>query len=157
MKELREYRLNLIDRLEKTAGEFREACLATDDPSAPIDENRWSVHQIAAHTRDVDQLVYGRRVRRTATEENPEFPTFDGNAYMTENYDPGESLEQLLDGFVESVRGLTEFLRALPEPAWSRLSRHTTLGGELTLQSWVEKDLAHIREHLESVKKAPGM
>jgi hypothetical protein len=27
------------------------------------------------------------------------------------------------------------------------------LGRGLTLQSWVEKDLAHIREHLETLKK----
>jgi len=33
------------------------------------------------------------------------------------------------------------------------VSRHTTLGSGLTLQSWVEKDLAHIEEHLETVRK----
>jgi len=47
-----------------------------------------------------------------------------------------------------------ELLRTLPMKGWSRVSRHTTLGAGLTLQSWVEKDLAHIEEHLETVKKA---
>jgi hypothetical protein len=54
---------------------------------------------------------------------------------------------------VGSVQDLAEFLRALPAEAWSRVSRHTTLGRNLTLQTWVEKDLAHIGEHLETVKK----
>jgi hypothetical protein len=41
----------------------------------------------------------------------------------------------------------------LPPEAWSRVSRHTNLGRGLTLQSWVEKNLAHIKEHLEEIRK----
>jgi hypothetical protein len=116
-------------------------------------EDGWSVHQIAVHARDVDRLVYGSRVRRTAVEDNPDFPNFDGNAYLAENYDPGEPLTDILNGFVESTKALTELLQTLPAEAWSRTSRHATLGSGLTLQGWVEKNLAHIEEHLETVKK----
>jgi hypothetical protein len=152
MKELSEYRLKLMEKLSEAANEFRAACLAVKEPHA-MREDGWSVHQIAVHTRDVDRLVYGLRVRRTAQEDNPEFANFDGNAHLAENYDPGEPLAELLNAFVESTEALVEYLRALPDEAWSRLSRHTTLGNSLTLQTWVEKDLAHIREHLETVKK----
>ena len=152
MKELTEYRVNLMKRLEDAAMAFREQCLKVDDPYAPLDADGWNVHQIAVHTRDVDELVYGLRARRTAVEENPEFPNFDGEAYMAANYDSGEPLSELLDGFVKSVQALIELLRALPPESWSRVSRHTTLGRDLTLQTWVEKDLAHIEEHLETVK-----
>jgi len=152
MKELSEYRLKLMEKLSEAANEFRAACLTVKDPHATL-EDGWSVHQIAVHTRDVDRLVYGLRVRRTALEDNPEFANFDGNVYLAENYDPGEPLTELLDGFVESTGALVKFLRALPAEAWSRLSRHTTLGNGLTLQTWVEKNLAHIEEHLETVKK----
>jgi hypothetical protein len=119
-----------------------------------LEEDGWNAHQVAAHTRDVDKLVYGFRARRTALEDNPEFPNFDGNAYMAENYDPTESLSGLLNGFVDSVEALIELLRALPVEAWSRESRHATLGSGFTLQAWVERNLAHIQEHLESVKQA---
>jgi hypothetical protein len=37
--------------------------------------------------------------------------------------------------------------------AWSRTSRHTTFGSGFTLQTWVERDLAHIQEHLKAVKQ----
>jgi hypothetical protein len=114
----------------------------------------WNVHQIAVHTRDVDEFVYGFRVRQTALEHDPEFPSFDGEAYMAEHYNAQEQLSELLNGFVQNVDALIELLRALPPQAWSRVSRHPTLGSGLTLQSWVEKDLAHIREHWEEVKKA---
>jgi hypothetical protein len=153
MKELKEYREKLVERLVESARAFREACLAAPDPFAPVEENGWNVHQLAVHTRDVDRLVYGLRVRRTATEENPEFPNFDGEAYMRESYRESEPLSEVLDELVANVAALAELLRSQPAEGWSRPSRHTTLGGGLTLQSWVEKDLGHIEEHLEAVKR----
>jgi len=161
MKELEEYRMGLMQRLERAARDFREEARAVNDPFAPLDDGTWTVHQIAAHTRDVDKLVYGLRARRTALEENPEFSTFDGEAFMASHYEASEPLNELLDGFVENVEALIELLRALPGQGWARLSRHAMLGSGLTLQTWVEKDLAHIQEHLETLKKhnrksAPG-
>jgi hypothetical protein len=153
MKELSEYRTNLINRLEDMAKAFRSECLTVNDPYAPLKDSDWNVHQIAVHTRDVNKLVYGLRAQRTATEENPEFSNFNGEAHMAENYDSREPLTDLLNAFVENVETLVQILRNLPPEAWSRLSRHTTLGRGLTLQSWVEKDLAHIEEHLGVVKK----
>ena len=152
MKELDEYRMNLLQNLEDAAKTFREECLRVNDPYQPLNAEGWNVHQIAVHTRDVDELVYGLRARRTAVEDNPEFPNFDGEAYMAANYNSSEPLEGLLDGFVANIHALVELLRALPNEAWSRVSRHTTLGSNLTLQTWVEKDLAHIEEHLKTVK-----
>ena len=71
MKELTEYRMRLLQRLEDAAIEFRTECLKIHEPYAPLGADGWTVHQIAVHTRDVDALVYGLRARRTATEENP--------------------------------------------------------------------------------------
>lgn len=153
MKEILEYRMHLMERLEEAPKAFRIECLAVLDPYMPLEEGGWNVHQIAVHTRDVDRLVYGLRVRRTAMEDNPEFPNFDGEAYMADHYDAKESLNELLNSFVRSVEALIELLRALPPEAWSRVSRHTTLGSGLTLQIWVEKNLGHIEEHLEAVKR----
>ena len=154
MEELLEYRTNVLARLANGANEFRAACLAVEDPYTPLEEGGWNVHQVAVHTRDVDKLVYGLRARRTLAEDNPEFPNFDGDAYMAEHYDTAEPLSGLLNGFVENVEALVEMLRALPIEAWSRESRHATLGSGFTLQTWVERSLAHIEEHVQTVKKA---
>ena len=147
------YRKNLIERLANAASEFRAASLAVKDPFAPLEEGGWNVHQIAVHTRDVDQLVYGLRARRTALEEDPEFANFDGEKYIAEHYNAGEPLNALLNGFVESVDSLVGMLRILPIEAWSRESSHATLGRRFTLQTWVECALAHIEEHLDAVRK----
>ena len=153
MIELTDYRKKLLDRLSETAKEFQAACLAVKDPFAPIEEGRWNVHQVAVHIRDVDKAVYGMRARRTLTEDNPEFPNFDGDKYMTDHYDRRESLRNLLEGFTKNVESQVELLRAAPAKAWSRLSSHTTQGAEITLQAWVERGLEHIEEHLATIKR----
>jgi len=154
MKELDEYRTHLINKLMASAKEFREACLTAKEPFTPLEEGGWNVHQIAAHTRDVFQLVYGLRAKRTAEENNPKFSNFDSEGHASAHYDPDESLEVMLDGFVQHVEELVTLLRTFPPETWSRVSRHEKLGSGLTLQLWVERGLAHIQEHLETVKNA---
>jgi hypothetical protein len=92
MKELDDYRKQLIDKLVASAETFRAACLAVQDPFAPLQPDGWNVHQLATHTRDVNQLVYGLRARRTIEEDNPEFSNFDGNEYIREHYAAHEPL-----------------------------------------------------------------
>lgn len=154
MKEISGYRTQLISKLIASAREFQEVCLVVQNPFASVEEGGWNVHQVAAHVRDVDQFVYGLRTKRTAEEDNPTFSNFDGDAYAREYYAPDESLEQMLDGFMRSIESLADMLRNLPPEAWSRVSRHEKLGENLTLQLWVERSLAHIKEHLETVRKA---
>ena len=154
MEELNDYRSRLVDRLEAATKEFRAACLEVKDIYAPIEPGGWNVHQVAVHARDVEELVYGLRARRTLQEDNPEFPNFDGEAYLREHYDPKESLRSILDGLVASVESLAVMLRGMPVEGWSRLSRHATQGGGLTSQTWVERGLKHIEEHLAAVQQA---
>jgi len=154
MKELNEYRTHLIGKMIASANEFRAVCLAVKDPFAPLEEGGWNVHQVAVHTRDVDQLVYGLRAKRTLTEDNPAFESFDGDAYVRDHYSNNESLQTMLDGFVQSVESLAALLKDQPAEAWSRISSHEKLGNGLTLQVWVERGLAHVEEHLETVKNS---
>ena len=154
MKELTEYRQKLMDRLAAAATEFRAACLAVKKPFAPLEAGGWSLHQVAVHTRDIDKLVYGMRARRTLAEDNPKFPNFDGEAYMARHYDAQEPLGELLDELVDNVQSLVKQLSSMPVEGWSRLSSHETQGDGLTLQTWVERGVEHLEEHLATVKKA---
>ncbi len=153
MKELIEYREKLIARIEEAAQEFRVACESFSDPFTKVD-GEWTVHQIASHTRDVDKMVYGERIQRTLNETNPTFKSFDADAWMAANYDKDEPLSKIVNAFLENIQDLCKTLQAVPREAWSRESRHETMGGELTLQLWVERNLAHIEEHLLTLKNA---
>ncbi|MBL8102963.1 MAG: DinB family protein [Anaerolineales bacterium] len=153
MKELLEYREKLIARIEEAAQEFCAACESFGDPFSIV-EGEWTVHQIASHTRDVDKMVYGERIRRALNEENPEFKSFDADAWMAANYSRDEPLAKIVNDFETSIQSLCKSLQSMPREAWSRESRHETMGGELTLQLWVERNLAHIEEHLLTLKNA---
>ena len=152
MKELVEYRIKMIAKLEETAREFRAACEAVKDPFVKV-EGEWTLHQVASHVRDVEKLVFGARVKQTLNEDNPEVKNFDVDEWMSAHYNPAESLAQILDEFTKNVADLCVTLRGLPQEAWSRESRHEAIGGGLTMQLWVERSLAHIEEHLQAVKK----
>jgi len=152
MNQLLEYRSKLIDHLEAATDEFRAACLAVGDPFKAVDEGGWNTHQLAAHTRDVDKVVYGMRIHRTAEEDNPEFQNFDADEWIVANYNPDEPLASILDELSASIKETASMLRELPQEAWSRESSHVTYGGGFTLQTWVERALAHIQEHMETVK-----
>ena len=146
-----EYRQQLLARLETTLREFREAVETATTPTVPREADGWSVHQIAAHTRDVEKMVYGMRVRRTLEEDDPLFENFDGDAWMAEHYNPDEPLASILDELAGSVQEAVARLRGLPSAAWTRPSRHAAYGGGFTTQTWVERSLAHIEEHLKTV------
>lgn len=152
MKELMEYREKLIARLGQAAREFCEACESFDDPFMKV-EGEWTVHQIAAHARDVDRHVYGLRIRRTLNEENPTFTSFNADGWMASEYRRGEPLKTILGEFSASLDEMCNLLKALPQAGWSLMSRHESLGNELTLQLWAERGLAHIEEHLKTLKQ----
>jgi hypothetical protein len=73
---------------------------------------------------------------------------------MTAIYDKDEPLSKIVSDFLENIQDLCKTLQAVPREAWSRESRHETMGGELTLQLWAERNLAHIEEHLLTLKNA---
>jgi hypothetical protein len=152
MKELLEYRVFLVNRLRKAAEEFCDACEALDPSIKPSGE--WTLHQIAAHLRDLNHLVYEKRVRETIAEDNPLFENFDPEAWMLSHYEPEEPIQKILDDFKGHVDQLCETLSVLPVEAWSRESRHEMIGDQLPLQLWVERGLAHIEDHLLEIKSA---
>lgn len=151
--ELHDYRKRLIDQIGLSADAFCAACRAVAEPFEPVEVGGWNTHQIAAHVRDVDAQVYGMRIRRSAAEDNPLFPNFDQDVWIAGHYHPEEPLETILGELSTSITSLVDMLRALPDPAWSRPSRHET-NGDFVLQTWVERALAHLKEHLETAEKA---
>lgn len=150
MEQLNDYRTHLLDRLEESIRKFRAAVQSANE-AKPVHADEWNAHQIAVHTRDVEKMVYGARIRRSITEDNPTFENFDGDRWMAEHYDANEPLASILDELVDSVSQTVATLRTLPPETWSRPSQHETYGGGFTTQTWVERSLAHIEEHLKTI------
>jgi hypothetical protein len=151
MKELIEYRRKLVERLGQAAREFHDAFMKSE-PSMKL-EGEWTLHQVAAHVRNIDQVVYHARIRRTLQEENPLFQSVDPDEDMKKNYRQDEPLQKILDQLRGNIEELCRDLKAIPAEAWSRVSQHATMGDGLTLQWWVERSLAHIEDHLSPLAK----
>lgn len=151
-KELYEYRSRLQQRILSAAQEFCALFREVPDPFAPLSSDGWNAHQIAAHVRDVDKHVYGLRLHRAVTEEHPVFENFDGDAWIAAHYDPAEPLDKILNEFRESVDELVGWLSELPPEAWARLTRHEVYG-EFAMQTWAERGLAHIVEHIAAIRE----
>ena len=152
-KSVVEYRTRLLEKLLKSSDAFCAACRSVKDPRKPVDANGWNVHQLAAHVRDVEAQSYGLRVRRTLDEAEPLFPKFHADQWTIAHYDPDEPLEKILDEFSGNIHAIVADLKTRPDSVWSRLGRHE-IQGYRTLQIWVERSLEHVREHLETVRKA---
>ena len=150
-KELTEYRQRLLEKTLQSAGAFCAACRSIPDLHKSV-AGGWNIHQIAAHVRDADAQVYGLRIRRTIAEDYPTFPNFDADAWVASQYKADEPLEKILGEFDNSIHEMVEWLKSQPTTVWSRLGRHE-INGEHSLQTWVERSLAHIEEHLETVSK----
>ncbi len=153
MKELLEYRVKLVEQLADAAREFCAVCEAFSDPYQVVD-GEWTLHQIAAHMRDINALVYDERIRRTLSEDVPAFKSFNPDEWMASHYDHDEPLKKILDDFLKNMGELQITLQTMPRGDWARESSHATMGVGLTLQLWVERSLAHIEEHLQALKNA---
>lgn len=150
--DMKAYRQGLLDALLATTQVFIQAC-QQGNMFTPIEKDGWNPHQIASHVRDVQRYVYGMRIRRTATEDNPLFANFDADAWMAEHYRTDESLQVILSELEQDVTELVAWLRTLPDSAWERTSQHESQGRNLTLQHWVERSLVHVKEHLEALRR----
>lgn len=153
--ELYDYRAKLLARTLAATKEFCSLCRQVRDPFQPLTPDGWSAHQMAAHVRDVDQQVYGSRLRRAVAEEHPVFKNFDGETWLTEHYNRNEPLEDILKEFQDSIHGLVGWLSSLSPADWSHATRHEVYG-EFAMQAWAERGLAHIEEHIFSIAGALG-
>jgi hypothetical protein len=145
VSELEEYRRKLLDRLVAAVQDFRSACVAVKDLRAAAAEGDWNVHQLAAHTRDVDRDAYGLRIRRTLAEDNPLLRNYDPDDWLQNVYKADEPLGKILDELSAGIAEEVEMLRSLPAAGWSRTSRQETMGEGFTLQVWVERPGARRR------------
>jgi hypothetical protein len=98
MEELWAYRRRLLERHTAPVGELRR-CLngwPEDRLRTAPGRGEWSVHQVAAHLRDVEVQAYVPRVHRMLAETEPLLQDFDAEAFMAGHYDSDEPIDQIV-------------------------------------------------------------
>lgn len=155
MDELLEYRRQLLAHWQQVVDDLRQTLQAIPPARRhqPLEDGGWTPHQIMAHLRDVEAHALLPRLERILAEETPYLPNFNEQDWMQRHYQPQEPLEAILNAYADLRARQLALLRNAPGEAWSRTGRHPWWG-KRTLQWWVERSLAHAREHLEQLQQA---
>jgi hypothetical protein len=155
MQDLLDYRARLVERFGRQPSEFAQAIAA-------LPEAEWwlrrgpdgrTVHALMAHTRDLEALAYLPRLRRILREDDPALPAFASHRWSEADYDATEPMEALLADFARAREEEVALVRDLAPAGWSRCGFHPPTGRR-TAQWWVERALAHGREHLADIRAA---
>ena len=147
--QLFEYRLRLLTQLEQQPAEVA-ALLAALPESAwyqPRSLTGRSLHQLAAHVRDLETLAFLPRLRRIMTEDRPILEAFASHDWSSSGYRPDEPMTSILANWSQARAEVLDLLPTVSQAAWSRTSFHSP-SGPRTLQWWAERTLKHVREHL---------
>ncbi len=149
---LARYRDGLIGRYSEQVGALRAAAGAWDSSKEhqPLAPGEWTPHQVLAHVAAAESLAFLPRLKRIASEDHPDLPSWDEGAWMEETYDAGEASEKWLRVFESARREGLDLIQGLSEDDWSRMGRHPSQG-DRTLQWWLEYSVSHADDHLDQL------
>jgi len=112
--------------------------------------DRWSIHEIILHLADSEASSYVRR-RYLIAEPGRPVTKFDAARWAgTLGYFHQSNREAL--EIIRRLRKMTyQLLVTLPEPVWAHTVGHGA-EGEVSLQSWIERQERHIPHHIEQMQ-----
>ena len=139
----------LIDGLESSGSEFVRYLqrLSKQDLSVAPTPGDWTMHQVAAHVRDVEQQVFLSRSKRIPSENLPTVQNFDQDVWDREHYSSTEGIAKIVSEFRVARRKQIASLRKTKDKDWLRCAMHSTYG-RISLEWLVMHNYHHTLEHL---------
>lgn len=123
------------------------------------DAATFSIAENVAHLRDVDTAVFGARVMRMLTEDNPHLPLVDTGQWAWERKYNEQSARDNINNIYPVRCASLELLRHVQsEKEWQRTGR---IGDEKPItiadliKRWLDHDLAHIRDIIYLLPNRP--
>ncbi|MFZ2096788.1 MAG: DinB family protein [Anaerolineales bacterium] len=149
MEELIAYRQELLLALESVIDELTKTVNGIPSTAwhQPYGLDSRTPHYTLAHLRELEARWFSVQLPRIKNETAPVLPAFEGQAWMANHYQPGESSEEILEDFSNLRLQELSWLRTLSPAGWSCMARHPWWGVH-TLQWWVELQLDLSRQHL---------
>jgi hypothetical protein len=111
-------------------------------------ENEWSIKEIAGHLRDAAE-VWHKRIYMTASQTDPRFPSWDGEAWVRDRFYAEAGLQPLIDDMREWRLKTVEVLVHAVD--WTRLGQHGDIGRR-SLKQWAEYMIEHETAHIASIR-----
>jgi len=153
--QLLDYRAALVENFARQPAALAE--LARSIPEAEWRARHVAegdtLHQVAAHLRDVETLAFLPRFRRLLMEDRPVLTPFASTDWTAEKYQPEEPLTKVLDEFARAREAAVILMRPMAPEAWARTAFHRPSGWRTT-QWWVERIYRHARGHIAEIRQA---
>jgi hypothetical protein len=155
MKQLTEYRVRLLDILSRQPAELAETIAAIPSGEWSVRRTRdgSTVHQIAAHVRDLEVRAFLPRFRRILTETDPVLEMFPSHRWAADDYAPDELMTEILADFARAREEALILMRPLAPADWSRAGFHPPSGRRTALW-WAERMYSHAQGHLDEIRRA---
>jgi len=104
VKQLLEYRADLLARLARQPAELAEAVNAVPEAEWTVRRvsGDYTLHQLLAHVRDLEALAFFPRLRRILTEDSPRLEAFPSHHWSLESYQPDEPMTKILADFARA-------------------------------------------------------
>ncbi len=113
------------------------------------DPERFSLREVICHLADWEG-VWLERMRRMASENNPELPSYDeGQWAIDHNYKEANAYEQI-EKFVEGRQALVAFLKDLAPEQWERTGIHSQWG-PISIASLATLVIGHDGYHAKQI------
>lgn len=145
----------LINRLETSADDFLLYLhkLPLEELQRVPSPNEWTLHQVAAHVRDVEEQVFLYRLKRMLREENPAVENFDGDTWTREHYSATEPVKKIAAEIRAARKKQIALLKKAKDKDWARAARHSAYG-KISVE-WVMTHAAnHTMEHAAQLGNA---
>ncbi|MEX2115223.1 MAG: DinB family protein [Pirellulales bacterium] len=143
----------LIDAYSRGANLLGDALrsMANADVDARPIEGKWSVREVVCHLAD-SEIIYADRMKRVLAEDNPTFFEADPNRFGPALFCPHRPLDNELN-VVEAIRAhMLPILQSCDADAFRRTGVHS-LDGRMTLQTLLERIVAHIPHHVAFIEE----
>jgi len=111
-------------------------------------EGEWSIKEIVGHLRDAAE-VWHRRIYMTASQTDPCFPSWDGEASVRDHFYAEADLRHMIDSMREWRLKTVDVLAHAVD--WTRLGQHGDIGRR-SLKQWAEYMVEHEAGHLASIR-----
>lgn len=154
MKELNQYRENMLNRFENIIGVLREAGLKLTDVQWHVKlAGEFTPHQYLARLAAIQINENLPVIKHFLDKEKGRMVIFDEQAWLKKDYRVSENWFELFESFAGTYRQVINKLGALEKEKWAETVRHP-MHGERTLQWWVERSLAAMEETLRAFERA---
>jgi len=155
MQDVIEYRVHLLDNLERQTADFQAVMAAVPEAESRTIQlaSNLNLHRAFAHLRAVEALAFFPRLKRIVEQDRPQLEAYTFEDWTDAYYQVDETLAASLSAFVEQRQTAQVFLRSLATTDWARVGFHLP-SGERTLQWWVEQLYNHAQKHLLEFRRA---